>query len=563
MLVPVTLLSALILPAWLGLGVYADPIPVTIPASLTSTYAVQSNFLGISFELSYMDIYFGNDTSTIPSTFVNYLTAMRSRTGNNPVRLRVGGNSLDSSNYDTSITTPMMSKIPGASTPDDDPVNYGPVLWDVMSKVSSDIGGANYLVGLSLLIPNSTDIPLSAGAAAEKLGDNLDGFLLGNEPDLYTPHGKRVGIQNYTTAIYMDEFQEVLNNLNSTSAGNILDKHDIGGPTLCCAWNLEALLDDGYTERFGADLKYISLQHYPQDFCHGSYRYGIPYYVQHSNAVQLASWQNAGITKVLSNQGPNKQEVIMSEFNSVSCGGVPTVSDSFGVGSLWTVDYALQLASVGYSAAYVHTREQGVTYNLFTPPTGPDGGPGAWLTGSPFYSLLVTAEALRSNNGAVVVDLNIGGSVTDATSTVSGYAIYDADDKAIHQLVLFNFANTTSSASAPASFEIPANAFPSSISNEVTVKYLSGDSLAEPTNIAWGGQTYAGVTDGKLISSSASWAPANTQVDCTQGCTINVPSPGMAVVFADGTASPNVPNKTGTTTNNGTTSLRIFLESAM
>lgn len=50
--------------------------------------------------------------------------------------------------------------------------------------------------------------------------------------------------------------------------------------------------------------------------------------------------------------------MLMSEFNSASCGGIPGISDTFAVGALWSIDYALQLASVGYTAAYIHTREQ-------------------------------------------------------------------------------------------------------------------------------------------------------------------------------------------------------------
>lgn len=283
-----------------------------------------------------------------------------------------------------------------------------------------------------------------------------------------------------------------------------------------------------------------------------------PYLIFNRGVVGLAAWQSPGIGKVLSSQGSNQQEVIMSEFNSASCGGIPNVSDSFAVGSLWTVDYALQLASVGFSAAYLHTRERGITYNLFTPPIGPDGGPGPWTTNPTFYSLLVTAEALHSTKGAIVVDLDVEGSESTANATVSGYAVYDASDSAIHQLVLFNYANTTSSTSATVSFTVPANTFPSNTSNAVTVKYLSGDSLSEIENIAWGGQTYAGVGDGELVAVNASWAPPNSQIDCTNGCTINVPSPGMAVVFAGGMSpaqpTPGLPSKTGISNSNVTSS---------
>src|SRR6266567_1759006 len=143
------------------------------------------------------------------------------------------------------------------------------------------------------------------------------------------------------------------------------------------------------------------------------------FFLTPSLVVALAAWQSSGISKVLSNTGSNHQELIMSEFNSASCGGIPSISDTFAVGSLWTIDYALQMASVGYSAAYLHTRERGVSYNVFSPPGGPNGSPGPWTTNPPFYGLLVTAEALRSTNGSIVVDLDIGGSKENVNATAS------------------------------------------------------------------------------------------------------------------------------------------------
>lgn len=47
------------------------------------------------------------------------------------------------------------------------------VLWSSCTKA-----------GLSLLDPNSTNVPLLAGAAQQALGDDIDAFLLGNVSQL-------------------------------------------------------------------------------------------------------------------------------------------------------------------------------------------------------------------------------------------------------------------------------------------------------------------------------------------------------------------------------------------
>lgn len=53
---------------------------------------------------------------------------------------------MDSSIYVPTQTT-MLQFLKGTNDTDDQPVNYSPILWDVMNQVASDIGGAAYLVG--------------------------------------------------------------------------------------------------------------------------------------------------------------------------------------------------------------------------------------------------------------------------------------------------------------------------------------------------------------------------------------------------------------------------------
>ncbi|KAF9057944.1 glycoside hydrolase family 79 protein [Panaeolus papilionaceus] len=507
-------------------------VTLAVPQTPGSKNIVKQSFLGISFELSFMDEYFGNDTSTIPLPMLNHLQGIRRRLGDNPLRLRVGGNSMDTSIYNPNGGSPMV-QLSGVNTnnTNNQPADYGPLLWDVLAKVSSNIGGISYLVGLSLMNPDDPSVPIIAADASKKLDSALDAFLLGNEPDLYTGHGHRPNIANYTTAIYIDEYKNVSSKLASTSAGNLLTKGILAGPTICCSWNLDRLLDDGYVSTFNDQLKYVTVQHYPQNNCFGpgKNRYQIPYYAQHSNVVELAAWQNPGINMVTS----GKQQLIMSEFNSASCGGLPGMSNTYVVGTMWTIDYALQMASVGYSAAFLHTRERGITYNLFTVPDGPDGSAGAWITNPTYYSLVVLAEALDSQNGVTVSDIDAGGSKGNPNITTAGYSIRDATTNAIRQLVLFNYANVSSSDGAFELLTIPAGSI-SPPSGKVTVRYLGGENMATEQNIGWGGQTLSGVGDGNFVAANATWAPADDEVECSNGCTIRVPAPGLAVVFAGG-----------------------------
>ncbi|CAK5265470.1 unnamed protein product [Mycena citricolor] len=501
----------------LSLAAFANAaVQVTVPATPAldpNAQIVQSNFLGISFELSFMPEYFGNDTSTLNQPMLNYMGGVRARSGSNPTRIRIGGNSADSSPYYSQASSPMVQLVPGTYNANDQPVTYNSMLWSVMADVSKSVGGVAYVINVPLALPPNASL---SDDMRRILGKDLDSMLLGNEPDLYSGHGKRPGMTNYTVADYLGDFSSGLNVIGSKDVAGV---KDVGGPS-----DLLSLLQQGYLSQFTPDLKYIVLQHYPQNNCFGSFKYQLPYYLQHANVVELGQWQKPGIDYLYSQPATGRPTLINSEFNSASCGGVP-YSPAFGVGSLWIMDYSLQMAAVGYTQAYIHTREAGISYNMLKPPIGPAGTAGAWVTNSPYYALLAVTEALLTDNGAHVVDLNLGGSSSNVNVTTAGYAVYNAGNQTVSRLILFNYGNSSTD------FAIPGSAFSSS--GTALVKFLAAATPEEETNISWGGETWA-PGDGKS-SGSPSWAVPNQNLSgcSTNGCTFTAPGPSMAMVFLD------------------------------
>lgn len=93
----------------------------------------------------------------------------------------------------------------------DIPVNFGPVLFDIMNGMYDKVGSMEFGIGLSMRTPDAWSKIVELALAAEaKLGDRLDVMLLGNvglhsccpwglawfiqcrqEPDLYAGHGER------------------------------------------------------------------------------------------------------------------------------------------------------------------------------------------------------------------------------------------------------------------------------------------------------------------------------------------------------------------------------------
>jgi len=226
--------------------------------------------------------------------------------------------------------------------------------------------------------------------------------------------------------------------------------------------------------------------------------------------VELTKWNMYGVN--LSNQAG--KPVIMSEFSTVSCGGYPTVSDTFGA-ALWSIDYAMQMAVVGYSAAYLHTRERNVSYNLFDyPGDGVDG----WTTKPIYYSYFPILQAFQSHNGSRVVDLGL------SANSAAGYGIYDKETSELYRMILINFQDSNGAVD----FVIPAGGLRAGGGKNATVKFLTAASVREGSDISWSGKTWKGVKDGNPVDSGRD--ADLTHVDISASYTLKIPSPGLAVV---------------------------------
>ncbi|KAL4062188.1 glycoside hydrolase family 79 protein [Scleroderma yunnanense] len=485
-----------------------SPVEVTLPQnahSATSAVVVQDNFLGISFELNSFDTLWGKSPQQMPIPMQNYLSNLRARM-HSPLRIRIGGNSMDSSTYVSNQTQMIILTDPNAYF-NNVPVDFGPTFFDVLNAMADVVGEMEFMITLSMQDPqNDTDVIELAKAGRDMLGSRLDSMLLGNEPDLYAGHGTRA---NYTIQDYIPEIGQVLGDLRNSQYGNLIPETIIGGPTICCSWNLSDVLDAGLTQY---PYKYYTLQHYPTHTCQGpnAKNTNITYFVSHTNVPVFAQWQSDGIQMARDANVP----VLMTEYNSVSCGG-SNISDTFAA-ALWAVDVALEFASHGISAAYLHTREWQVLYNLFDPPTPDNSTQPGWRTGSPYYSALFLSETFP-HSGVVALDLNLDNSIYDAAVTVAGHALYGQNGTVCERLVLINFGDD---AGTPRNFSLPPN-----LAHSVGVRLLTAPSIAETTQIAWAGQTVGRNGELEGVQSTQYYT------GCANGCNINVPGPGAALVL--------------------------------
>lgn len=185
--------------------------------------------------------------------------------------------------------------------------------------------------------------------------------------------------------------------------------------------------------------------------------------------------------------------------------------------SLWTTDVALKFASNNYSGTFLHTREYGVKYNLFDPPSINTSTEAGWRTGSPYYTELIIPEAL-SKTGSVVVDLNLENSSIVSGVNTTGYGVWDNGGKSRGKLVLINRDD-----------EEQVFVIPGDITDAVSLRYLLAPSVWEQTNISWAGQTVG--KNGELEGDQ------DTEfIPCSSGCNVTVPGPGLALVLLDSTS---------------------------
>ncbi|KAG9126712.1 hypothetical protein FRC07_002297, partial [Ceratobasidium sp. 392] len=496
----------------------AGPKEVTIqPGSANNRLSKphRGDFIGFSIELSISDRLIGTNGSWINPIFLNFVQNIRARAGKVPIRL--GGNSQDHSAVFPPLTfgndTITKAVDPTAHLRATNPplVAYTQDLFYAMNSISQLVA-AEWYVGLPFL--NTSFISPIAQAAQDILGTNLVGLQLGNEPDLYPTHMQEfagwLGPQQY-----FPEFKSRLDMIPGS-------KTNIFGPSVCCRWKPEDVIAAGYLNQFGNNLKSFSVQHYAENGCNSTNPPSTPdppaLFTQLLNHTAATSFA-AGYVNASNMVQAAGKEIIMLESNSVTCGGLDGVSDTFG-SALFNIDNALQLASIGFSQVFYHSGGSASRYNAFTVPPGNQTSFQQWSVGSTFYSMLAISEAVGQSGKAQIADLQVGGANGIYTPA---YTIVENNNPV--KVALFNFVSDNSGTSDyEAVITVPAE------QAQVRVKYLRADSASTKQNITWAGQTLGETfhaSDGRMMGN----LDIQT-VPCQGGsCRVPMKAPSFALVF--------------------------------
>ncbi|KAI9703439.1 MAG: hypothetical protein M1820_005912 [Bogoriella megaspora] len=355
--------------------------------------------VSFSFEFPYFPSYFVNISNTY-----SCIGEFQKLTGTWP-GIRIGGTTEDESVFDVTLKTPVI-------TVNKSLFHFGLDFFKIAAKYEGKV-----VLGLNRGTNNKTNT-ISAAKAAKEIMRNLYAIELGNEPVPYTYHGFPI-VENSepwtpaTEAASESEWQIALGNAlyedRIIQAGNFVLTPDYG----YSAAELLRMEDP-------AALKYI------KDFSHHNYPQTVANttIVPHPNLKQLMNH-----SVIVANVRQFESDVpeandrgfdyVFGETNSVSGGGSPEISKTFGA-ALWVLDYTLRAASIGIKRIYFHHGPYTASFYVWWTPFG--------IT-SPLYGGYMATAAMAG--GSFISSLD------DGTSTKGGYVIYSARDKPMG-IVLIN-----------------------------------------------------------------------------------------------------------------------------
>ncbi|QEC48796.1 hypothetical protein FSW04_15245 [Baekduia soli] len=367
------------------------PLPVAdaTVAVARAGRVVPRSFLGFSVEYPSVSAYFGSAATPTPGLIRLLRTLDRAQHG--PPALRIGGNSADATAWEPTGVRPA----PQIRTA------LGPAFLMRLRAVEARVH-APLALALDLALQQPADAVAFARAAQTALPPgSLQSLEIGNEPDFYarrqpTPRGvlgppRFPRLRHYGTAQYT---AGALRYAAALRAGVRPLPRLVVGSLAGTAWEPAI---PGLLHRMSAVRSGVALHAYPLYGCHAGPRRGV------SVAGLLAPAASSGLAqrvdRMLRVEHATPSTTRVTELNSVTCGGLGGVSDTFA-SALWSAATLFDLVSTGVAGADIHT-SAGAPYAPFAV-THRNGR--IQVQARPlFYGLLLFARAAPAGSRVVPV----------------------------------------------------------------------------------------------------------------------------------------------------------------
>jgi hypothetical protein len=419
-------------------GVLAEATVGTTP-----TMAIPPDFLGLSTDYHQPPSMMGDAATGVNEA---YRTLLKNLTANNtvPMPFRITGDDSQ------------LSDIQSATAP----------LAELAAAVD-----VNYLLGVDLWNGNVSLAQAEATAWLSGIpNDEIAGFEIGNEPDVYPYNGARPS--SYTFAQYLTQFQQWQKEVSATAGSNFrIMGTSMGAETNWVPNANTALATGALSPDIVSQHSYLggptqaSGQPWPADYLLepiAANKYPTAY------ASFAAAAHKAG------------RKFRMSEINSFYGGGATGLSNSFS-STLWSIDLMFNYLASGMDGVNWHSGQY-TQYELFQFHTKTANGNNTYSLTQVmplYYGLLVFSE--MAGHHAKVLPVTAG---TDANVVVR--ATLD-DASSAHVIVI----NKDEHATGDVQIALPGY-------STGTVRYLTAPSYSATSGVTWAGQTFDGSEDGTI-----------------------------------------------------------------
>jgi hypothetical protein len=457
-LLPATAVLALVLST--GSAPAAKPAIAAAPSPTVLTIGppirvqpIAPGFVGLSIEYWAVPDYAGSDASAINPVFAQLIRNLAD--GAHPV-LRIGGVTTDNSWW----PAPGLGKPAGvtfALTPG----------WTAVMRAVAQAVGARLILGINLEADSTAVAGTEARALVFGIGRQwIDALEPGNEPELYGSF--KWGISGAPGRPPDYDFADFEQDFGRIAAA--LPDVPLAGPT------------DGAPSWF----QYLGpfLSHQPHVAVATLHRYPLqqcftapdrPNYPTIANLLSPASSRTMADTVAAAVKVAHARHVPVriDEMNTISCGNVPAVGDSFG-SALWAIDALFAMARVGVDGVNIHTFP-GVGTALFTFRRVH----GQWRgTAAPeYYGLEMFAQAAPP--GSRLLSTSFSGS---GSAGLRAWATR-ASDGALRVVIINDGSRNRATA-----VDVPGAA------GSATVERLEAPSLSARRGVTLGGQSFAPAT---------------------------------------------------------------------
>jgi hypothetical protein len=217
-----------------------------------------------------------------------------------------------------------------------------------------------------------------AAAAKAALGESLEALELGNEPDSYAKHGLRPS--PWTPVQYGEQIAVYRGAIETLAPGIPLAGPDTSGSSAYEKW--------GLTESIYERPALLTGHHYPLSCSEQP-----PPSIARLLSQRTRQLEELSLRRYLFIAGETEVPFRMDETNTVSCGGVSGISNTFA-SALWAVSYVTQAMSMGVSG--INLQGNPANCGGYTPlcaPSAEDLADGTLVAQPEWYALLL-ARAL-------------------------------------------------------------------------------------------------------------------------------------------------------------------------